>query len=69
LRKIARTFNVSTDRLLFDEDERGPTDDLLFEFEAISDFDKESKETARQLLHGLIQQHQSKQLMQRSKGA
>jgi transcriptional regulator with XRE-family HTH domain len=67
IRKIARTYNVSADRLLFDEDERGPDDDMSYGFEALSDFDPESKETARQLIHALIQQHQTKLLHGRLK--
>ena len=36
LRKIALALNISADTLLFDEDERGPSDDLRMQFEALS---------------------------------
>ncbi|WP_394203874.1 hypothetical protein [Marinagarivorans algicola] len=34
--KIALALNISADTLLFDEDERGPSDDLRMQFEALS---------------------------------
>ncbi len=67
LRKLSKGLNVAADELLFEEGEREPKDDFLYEFEAIDSFDEESKETARQLLHALIQQQQSKKLLQRAK--
>ena len=65
LKKIAITMNVSTDYLLFEEHERGPSEDLVLQFEAISQFDDEDKELAQGLLEGLILKHQAKQSMQR----
>jgi len=67
LRKLARGLNVAADQLLFEEGERGPAEDMLYEFEAMRDFDTESKATARQFIHVLIQQHQTKLLHERSK--
>lgn len=60
--KIARSLNISADRLLFDENERGPTDDLKLQFEAISQFNREEKKIAKVVLDGLILQHHANQL-------
>ena len=36
LKSLARVFVVSTDSLLFDENERGPSEDLRLQFEALA---------------------------------
>ncbi len=60
LRKIALALHVSADVLVFDEDERGPADDLKLAFEAVSQFDDEDRAVARKVLQSLIMQHQNK---------
>jgi transcriptional regulator with XRE-family HTH domain len=62
LRKIALALHVSADLLVFDSDERGPTDDLKLAFEAVSQFDDEDKTVAKKVLQSLIMQHHSKQV-------
>ncbi len=48
---------VSTDFLLFEEHERGPSDDMTLQFEAISQFTEEEKEITKALLESLILKH------------
>lgn len=60
LRRLALTLHVSADALLFDEEERGPSDELKLAFEAISGFDEEDKAMAQKVLQGLIIQSQAK---------
>ncbi|MCP4896167.1 MAG: helix-turn-helix transcriptional regulator [bacterium] len=60
IRRLAVALSVSSDTLVFDEDERGPSDDLRLQFEAVSAFDEEDKAVARTVLEGLILRHQSK---------
>jgi transcriptional regulator with XRE-family HTH domain len=60
IRNLAVALSVSADLLLFGKDERGPDNDLRFQFEAVSKFDAEDKKTARALLDGLILRHQAK---------
>lgn len=55
--KLARTLGVSTDELLFAPDERGPSDDLRLQFEALSQFSAEEKKIARAVIDGLILKH------------
>ena len=49
LRKIALALNTSADLLLFDEDERGPSDDFRMHFEALSQFSPDEKKVAKEL--------------------
>ena len=62
LRKLAIALHTSADALLFDPGDRGPSDDLRLQFEAIAEFDPESRKVAKTLLDGLILQHQAKRL-------
>jgi transcriptional regulator with XRE-family HTH domain len=57
LRKIALALNVSADLLLFDQQERGPDDDLRLQFEAITRFTPEEKKIAKAVLESLILKH------------
>jgi hypothetical protein len=51
---------VTSDRLLFGADERGPDDDLKLQFEAVSKFDAEEKKVVRSLLEGMILKHEAR---------
>src|SRR6516162_7147492 len=62
IRKLAVALSVTADMLLFENDERGPDNDLRFQFEAVSRFDAEDKKAARAVLDGLILRHQAKML-------
>lgn len=63
IRRLAVALGVSSDALLFDKDERGPDEELRYQFEAVSRFDAEDKKVARAVLDGLILKHQAKRLM------
>nr|WP_137940460.1 helix-turn-helix transcriptional regulator [Chitinivorax sp. B] len=58
LKKIALTFGVSTDSLLFDEAERGPSDELRLQFEAVSHLPPEEQRVVREVLESLIIKYQ-----------
>ena len=60
LRKLALALAVTTDELVFEEDERGPGDELRLQFEAISRFDPDEKKTAKEVLDGLILKHEAR---------
>ena len=60
LKKIAIALHVSTDFLLFEEHERGPSDDLALQFEAISQMPDDEQMVVREVLEGLIIKHQSR---------
>ena len=55
--RLAKVLHVRLDDLVFSENERGPSDDLALQFEAVSQFSVEEKHTVRELLEGLILKH------------
>ncbi|MBK6287182.1 MAG: helix-turn-helix transcriptional regulator [Gammaproteobacteria bacterium] len=65
MKKLA-ALTASTDWLLFEEDERGPDDELKLQFEALRQFDEEERKTALEVLDGLILKHQAKRMVQRT---
>lgn len=60
LKRLALALAVTTDELVFEEDERGPDDELRLQFEAVSRFDPEEKKTAKEVLDSLILKHEAK---------
>jgi hypothetical protein len=51
------------DFVLFDEHERGPSDDLRLQFEAVSQFPEEERKIVKALLEGMIIKFQTKQMV------
>ena len=66
LRKIALALNISADMLLFDGQERGPSDDFRMQFEALNQFSPNEKEVAKELLDSLILKHTANRLSTRT---
>jgi len=60
IKKIAIALSVSADTLIFDKNERGPSDDLRMQFEAISMMDDNEKRLVREILEGLILKSEAK---------
>ncbi len=60
LKKIALTLNVSTDFLLFEEHERGPSDELALQFEAVSQLAGEEQRVVMEVLESLIIKYQAR---------
>ena len=60
IRAIAVALGISADELLFAKDERGPSDDLKLQFEAVSKFDPESKKVVQQVLDSMILQQEAR---------
>ena len=60
IRKIAIALHVSADKLIFDENESGPVDDLRLHFEAVSKLTLEEKKTIKELLEGMLLKHEAK---------
>jgi transcriptional regulator with XRE-family HTH domain len=59
---LARALHVSLDQLVFDEGERGPTEDLRLQFEAVSHMSDDDQRIIKALLDGMIVKHQTKQM-------
>ena len=66
IRKIAIALHVSADKLLFDEKERGPDEDLRLHFEAVSKLSEEEKDTIKELPEGMLLKHEAKRWHQSS---
>jgi transcriptional regulator with XRE-family HTH domain len=63
IRKLSVALGISADALLFEPDERGPSDDLKMRFEALSGFEPEDRQVAMTVIDGLILQNQAKKLV------
>jgi transcriptional regulator with XRE-family HTH domain len=60
IRNLALALGVTTDRLAFGKDERGPDDDLRLQFEAVSRFEPEAKKVVQQVLDSMILQQEAR---------
>lgn len=58
--RLAKELHTSLDELVFGETERGPTDELRLQFEALSQFDAEDRKVAKAVLESLILKHNAK---------
>lgn len=69
IKRLAVALGVTADQLIFDEDERGPSDELKLQFEAVSAFDDEDRAIARAVIESLILRYQSKRWLDHRDGA
>ena len=58
IRRLAIALGVSSDMLVFDETERGPSDALRYQFETISRMSEHEQEMVRELLDAVIVKNQ-----------
>lgn len=58
IRRLAIALGVSADMLVFDDQERGPSDALRYQFETVSRMPEQEQEIARALLDALIIKNQ-----------
>lgn len=54
IRKLAVALSVSADMLLFEENERGPDEDLKLQFEAASRLGPEEKKVIRSVIESIV---------------
>ncbi len=54
IKKISKTLRVTTDYLVFDEDELEPDADLALQFQAIAAMSSKEKQVIQELLEGMI---------------
>lgn len=57
---LARALHVSLEGLVFDEDERGPSDDLRLQFEAVSQLPQSEQAVVKEVLESLIIKYQTR---------
>ena len=60
IRKMARALSVSADALIFEQDERNPTEELRLQFEAVSQLRPEEQAVVKDVLEGLIVKYQAR---------
>ena len=60
LKRIAMALHVTTDFLLFEDQERGPSDDLALQFEAVSQMPPAEQQVVREVLDSLIIRYQAR---------
>jgi hypothetical protein len=60
VRKIALGLSASANQLLFEPEERGPSDDLRLQFEAASRLDDDERNALKSLIEGLLLKHEAK---------
>lgn len=60
IRNMARALSVSADALVFEQDEHSPTEDLLLQFEAISQLPPEEQSIVKEVLDSLIIKYQTR---------
>ena len=60
LRRIALALSISADMLLFDENERGPSDDFKLQFEGLDRLDDDEKAAVKRVLEGLLLRNAAK---------
>ena len=65
IKKLSVVLGVSSDTLIFEAHERGPSDDLRLEFEALQRLNPAEREVARTVLESLIIRHDAGQWTQR----
>lgn len=68
IKKIAQTLRVTTDSLIFEEDELQPGADLALQFQAITNMAPEQQEVIKQLLEGMIIKYEAERWSSKMKG-
>lgn len=54
IKRLAQALRVSADALVFDASERGPDEELRFQFEAVTRMPKKEKDAIRTMLEAMI---------------
>ena len=62
--RLAKALAITTDELLFEEDERGPDDTLRLHFEAVSKLSPEEQDTVISVIDGLLLKHDAQRWSQ-----
>lgn len=65
IRRLAVALSVSADALVFEDDERGPSEDLRLQFEAIQAMNDEDKKVIASLIDAYIKKHRMEEVLAR----
>jgi transcriptional regulator with XRE-family HTH domain len=61
--RLVKALHLSLDALVFEETERGPSDDLLLQFEAVSHMPDDERRIVKALLDGMIMKYQTRKMV------
>jgi transcriptional regulator with XRE-family HTH domain len=61
--RLAKVLHTSLDELVFEGSERGPSQDLVLQFEAVSQMPDDERKIIRALLDGMILKYQARQVI------
>ena len=68
LKHMAIALSVSTDALVFDENERGFGDELRLQVEAVAQLPEPDQQVIKAMIEGIIVKHETKRLVGRISG-
>lgn len=60
LKRLAVALSAPTDLLVFDQDQRGPDDDLRLQFEATLRLSADERKVVREVLDAIVLKHEAK---------
>jgi len=63
IKRLAIALSVTSDQLIFEDDERQPDDSLTLLLEGISRLDPDEKKMIKEIIEGILLKHQAKQLI------
>ena len=63
IKRLAISLSVSTDELIFEENERKPDDNLALLFEGVNQLNLDEKHVIREIIEGMIVKHQTRQMV------
>lgn len=61
--RLAKALHLSLDMLVFEKTERGPSDDLALQFEAVSHMPEDERRIIKALLDGMIMKYQTRKMV------
>ncbi len=64
IKKIAIALSVTSDQLVFEENERQPDDSLALLMEGVSRLDPDEKHVLKELVEGILLKHEARRLVQ-----
>ncbi|MCP4088217.1 MAG: helix-turn-helix transcriptional regulator [Gammaproteobacteria bacterium] len=66
IKNLAIALSVTTDQLIFEEEERQPDDSLVLLMEGVSRLDSDEKHVIRELVEGILLKHEARRLVQKA---
>ena len=66
IKRLAIALSVTTDQLIFEEDERQPDESLALLMEGVARLDPDEKHILRELVEGILLKHEAKRLVRKA---